>query len=144
LMFELIRKMLFKLMPYRRVSGGRDYEFVCQNDQCKLKFKKNLSKFITNLKCPICLKSAHLVAEIGAHTRLANGKGNGGFQFHIDRPNPLEECKRDIRLLEESGKMGPNEKRYAKMRLAGLKRDTELGRIEKVDYQVTGHPMERD
>lgn len=144
-MLELIRKISFNLMPYKRVLNGRNYDFACQNDKCKLKFKKNLAQFVTNLECPICLKSAHLIGETGAATKLSNGKGNGGFQFHIDKPNPLEECKRDIRLLEASGKMGPNEIHYANLRLAGLKRDKELGKLDhSIDYQITGHPMERD
>lgn len=144
-MFQLIRKISFGIMPYKRVPDGRDYKFLCQNEKCALKFKKNLNKFTTQLKCPICLKSAHMIAEIGTHTMLDNGKGMGGFQFHIDRPRPLEECKRDIRLLEESGKMGPNEKRAAKIRLAGLQKDKDLGILDNsVDYQVDGHPIERD
>ena len=72
-------------------------------------------------------------------------KGMGGFQYHVDKPRPLDECKRDISLLEQSGKMGKNEQRSAKIRLAGLQRDQDRGVLDNsVDYQVVGHPMERD
>ncbi len=69
----------------------------------------------------------------------------GGFQFHIDKPRPLQECERDIKILEESGNMGPNERAYGNLRLKALRADDQRGKLnEKIDYQVTGHPMEVD
>ena len=122
------------------------YDYECSNPECKKPYFEEMygiSEDSLTTQCPTCFGVANKIL-ISAPAVHGSTKGHGGFQFHIDKPNPLEECKRDIRILEESGKMGKNESRAAKLRLAGLKRDTELGRIKKVDYQVVGHPMERD
>lgn len=146
-MFELIRKIKFKVIPYKRVLNGVDYNFLCQNPACKLQFKKNIPYFTTSFQCPICLAKSHRIISggIGAHAKLDGSKGSGGFQFNIDKPRPLEECERDIRILEQSGKMGPNERIAATKLLAGLRKEKQLGHLdEKIDYQVDGHPIERD
>jgi len=72
-------------------------------------------------------------------------RGKGGFQFHIDRPRPLEECKRDAKKLEESGNMGPDEAKMLSLRISRLQAEQDAGILDNsVDYQVDGHPLEKD
>jgi hypothetical protein len=94
-------------------------------------------------QCPTCKGMARKIISAPYITGIQ--KGRGGFQFHIDRPRPLEECKRDAKKLEESGNMGPDEAKMLELRISRLQAEQDAGILDNsVDYQVDGHPLEKD
>lgn len=123
------------------------YEYKCTNPECKRPIFDEmfgLSENSMTTQCPTCHAVANKIFTKSPAIR-GTTRGNGGFEFHIDRPRPYEECLRDAKKLEETGNMGPDEARMLDVRLARLRAEKEAGVLdESVDYQVDGHPLERD
>ena len=122
------------------------YEYKCSNPACEKPIFEEMYGISENsltTQCPTCHGMANkILTSAPAVHGLTKGHA---FEFHIDKPRPLEECERDIKILEQSGKMGPNERIAATKRLAGLRKAKQLGHLdEKIDYQVCGHPVELD
>jgi hypothetical protein len=79
---------------------------------------------------------------IGLRKGPNSGSGRGAPQFHGDKVNAYEDCKKQYRLWEQSGKMTEENRKFADIHLKGLKAQSDAGLIKTVDYQKEGHPLD--
>lgn len=72
---------------------------------------------------------------------VSDGPGSCANEFVFDRPDPVKEGQRILRMMEEKGQLrDPKMMRAAQIKMDALKNRPP----EKVDYQKEGHPLDRE
>lgn len=73
-----------------------------------------------------------------------NMRMSGRKQFCFNQPDAVAEFERDMRTMEDGGKMTAVEKARGLKTLESLRGERVRGEHESVDYGEEGHPLEVD
>jgi len=72
---------------------------------------------------------------------VSDGPGSGINEIVFDKPNPATDIPNTLKQMEANGQLKtPQAKRMANIKMRAAKASAPL----KTDYQITGHPAERD
>jgi len=121
-------------MPYYR------YQCECGHDFEQL---VGLSEDSMTFKCPVCEKDAKKVIEAPGVVGLVKGpnmkKGRDGHQVSFWKPDPVKDCAIQFKAIEDAGKMTPEMRHFANIKMTKLREAEAKGKIKKVDFQKDGH-----
>lgn len=72
---------------------------------------------------------------------VSDGPGSGVNEIVFDKPNPATDIPNTLKKMSDNGQLNtPEAKKMAEVKMDVAKRSAPL----KTDYQITGHPAERD
>ena len=90
--------------------------------------------------CPKCLAGGVKMTPWGV-SGMSDGPGSGNRELHFDKPNPASDIPLTLKKMEDAGQLNtPEAKKMAEVKMRAAKASAPL----KTDYQITGHPAERD
>ena len=71
---------------------------------------------------------------------LSSGPGSGQNELVFDKPDPAKDIPITLKIMEQNGQLkDPDTLRMARIKMEAAKRMPR----QNIDYQKTGHPVER-
>lgn len=90
--------------------------------------------------CPECRANGVRMSPMNI-AGVSDGPGSGNNELHFDKPNPATDIPLTLKKMEAAGQLNtPEAKRIADIKMRVARASKPL----KTDYQITGHPAERD